>query len=142
MGLILRPASMADSDLLYGWRVRDERDSPWWDGIPVTRERHAFWMAERVHNPAVRLWIAELDGVPVGDARVDSNGEVTFNTLPEFRRRGLGTKILVAATALAAEDGWGRVKASVDDANVASVRTLERAGYRHHPDVLFFRWPQ
>ena len=139
----LRLATLAEEDLFLEWRAEDERNSPWWNGRPVDTYGHAVWFRARVDNPAVRLWIAEKDGEPVGDARLDSNGEVTFNTLPQHRRRGFGTQILREATRLAVEeDGWTRIRAVVDDANHASIATLHKAGYRHRPDVLFFRWPR
>lgn len=139
----MRLATLADEELFLEWRAADERTSPWWNGRPVNTEGHSRWFQARVDNPAVRLWVAEVDGVPVGDARLDSSGEVTFNVLPEHRRRGFGTQVLREATRRAVEeDGWTRVRAVVDDANTASVSTLHKAGYRHRPDVLFFRWPR
>lgn len=142
MALTLRPATLADAKMLFEWRHADEIASPWWKGEAVEMEGHMRWLRERLRNPAVQLYIAELDGVPVGDARIDSTGEVTYNIIPEQQGKGLGTKLLLALTAIAQEQGWKRIRALVDDTNLASIRVLEKAGYKHRPDVLFFRWPE
>lgn len=140
MGLTLRPATLADSQLLYEWRVRDEADADWWKGTPVTAAAHQRWMAVRVDNPALRLWIAEDNNEPVGMVRLDSNGELTVDVVPERRGEGLGTRMIVAACALAKDMGHTRVKASIDNVNESSMRAFEKAGFEYHADVFFFVW--
>lgn len=88
------------------------------------------------------MWIGEVDGIPVGQARLDSNGELAFSIDKDFRGRGYGTDLVRKATRAAGSAGWGRVKANVDLSNEASVRTLKSAGYVLRPDVGYMRWPQ
>jgi RimJ/RimL family protein N-acetyltransferase len=130
----------ADADLLYEWR-QDDEDNDWWEGKPVDWDRHVDWLLPRLLSPCVHLWVAEEDGIPVGQARLDSNGELAFSIDKDFRGRGYGTALVQKATRAARSEGWGRVKANVDLSNEASVRTLEAAGYKIRPDVGFMRWP-
>ena len=141
MGVRIRPAHALDADLLFEWRQADENND-WWKGDPVEWEKHLDWLIPRLTSPVVSLWVGEVDRVPVGQARCDSNGELAFSIDQDFRGRGYGTELVKKATAAARSEGWGRVKACVDLSNEASVRTLTSAGYRLRPDVGFMRWPQ
>jgi RimJ/RimL family protein N-acetyltransferase len=140
MGLRIRPAMALDADLLFEWRQADERND-WWQGKPVEWEKHLDWLVPRLLSPVVDLWVGEVDGVPVGQARLDSNGELAFSVDKDFRGRGYGTELVKKATLAAKSAGWGRVKACVDSDNEASTRTLMNAGYAVRPDVRFMRWP-
>lgn len=142
MGLRLRLVTMDDCETMYQWRVADEEASPWFTGKTADWDLHQKWFAARVDNPCVRLWICERDGVAVGDARLDSNGEVTYNVLPEFHRQGIGSWILGEVNRLAVLEGWQRVRAVVDDTNTASIGCLEKAGFKFRADVFFYRWPE
>lgn len=137
----LRPAHATDAELLYEWRQSDENNH-WWEGNPVEWEKHLDWLLPRLVSPVVSLWVGEVDGVPVGQARLDSNGELAFSIDSGLRGRGYGTEIVRLATREAERAGWGRVKACVDLSNEASVRTLRSAGYALRDDVGFMRWPR
>lgn len=135
MGLTLRYATDADADLLYQWR-RDDEHNDWWEGSPVTWDAHIGWLRPRIDNPLVHIWVGELDGIPIGQARLDSNGELAFSIDKAFRGRGHGTELVRLATAEGRKH-HGRVKASVDLSNKASVKTMIRAGYVLRSDVGF-----
>ncbi len=140
MGVKIRPAHMVDADLLYEWRQHDENND-WWQGNPVEWDKHLDWLIPRLLSPVVDLWIGDVDGIPVGQARLDSNGELAFSIDKGHRGKGYGTQLVKKATAAAAAGPWGRVKANVDLSNEASIRTLTAAGYVLRPDVGFMRWP-
>lgn len=138
--MTIRPATAKDALLLFEWRQADEAND-WWEGEPVEFEKHLDWLVPRLVSPVVDVWVGEVDGVPVGQARLDSNGELAFSVDAAFRGRGHGADLVRKATRAAASQGWGRVKACVDLSNEASVRTLASAGYAMRPDVGFMRWP-
>lgn len=137
----IRPAHASDAELLFEWRQADEKND-WWKGDPVDWNKHLDWLLPRLLSPLVDLWVVEVEGVPVGQARLDSNGELAFSVDAAFRGRGYGAELVRKATRAAAAAGWGRVKACVDLSNEASVRTLRAAGYAMRPDVGFMRWPE
>lgn len=88
--------------------------------------------------PASYRWIVE-DGRVVGtialrhelnDALVESGGHIGYAIEPGSRRRGLATAALARALAMAAARGMERVLVTCEVDNIASARTIERAGGR------------
>jgi RimJ/RimL family protein N-acetyltransferase len=57
--------------------------------------------------------------------------EVGYGLAPSARGYGYATEALLALLAVAADHGLSRVVADTTGDNVASQRTLERAGFRH-----------
>ena len=147
----LRPATWQDRHTLYQWRHHEEETATWWEGNPVTMESHNTWLRARLKSPTVELWIAEdrvqeVDGrgnliigkwkrTPVGMVRIDSNGEVSVSIDPAHRKQGYGTKLLREACRVTSQS---RLKASVDEGNLAARRLFEKAGFTPRPDVLFY----
>lgn len=139
MDVTLRRVCLDDEEMLFQWRLADEHRSPWWAGVHVTRERHAKWFRDRLDSPAVRMFVLELDGIPVGDGRIESTGEIVYNVTPEHQGRGFGTELVRMLVADARRDGWTRIRALVDEDNGASARVLQKAGFSRRPDVEFWR---
>ena len=133
----LRRAYPDDEELLYEWRIRDEHAADWYEGGPVDREEHRVWFNDRVHNPAVDLFVASerQGGLLVGMCRVDSSGEISFSVVPEQRGKGFGARMIEE---VCDEVPWRRVKASVDRTNSYGAKTLEAAGFVYRPDVDFY----
>lgn len=138
--LTLHKAVYSDEKLLYEWRKNDESDA-WWQGDSVTPEDHKSWLLSRLLSPLVYLWIAEVDGVPVGQVRVDSGGEISFSVARDHRGKGYGAEMIRRAVSLAGPR-FGRLKASVDRTNEGGISTLAAAGFKVRPDVVFMRWPR
>jgi RimJ/RimL family protein N-acetyltransferase len=119
----LRPASMADARRLFEWR-----------NDPITREMsiaqdevewssHVQWLARRLERDEPELFIAEVEGRPVGTVRFD-NGEVSFTVAPEERGKGVATAMLKLAHAMR-----GPCVAKIKATNIASLRAAENAGH-------------
>ena len=110
---------MADADLLLEWRndpvVREQSFTQ--DVIRL--DQHIAWLARRIGS--CQFQIAEVDGVPVGQVRVD-NGEVSYSVAAEFRNRGYGTQMILAIMTQP-------LSASVKYSNPASCRVFERLGW-------------
>lgn len=140
-GMILRPATSGDEDLFFQWRQDDEAGARWWEGERVEFANHLCWFRERVDNAVVGLWVAEHHGVPVGSARIDSSGEITVDVAKDHRGRGFGVEIIRNVSRQAIwRFGHQRVKAMVDDSNLAAMRAFEKAGYVDRRDVHYWRW--
>lgn len=135
--MVLRKADRGDESLLRYWREQDE-DVSWWEGKKTTRWSHAAWFGDRIVSPIVELYIAEVDGTPCGQCRIDSNGEISFSVDRDYRLHGIGTEMIREATA---RSRLTRLKANVDRSNRAGIRALGRAGYKIREDVVFLRWP-
>lgn len=130
-----RRANLSDADLLYRWRVEGET-ADWYEGKPTTRAEHDLWLRQRLASPAVRIWIVEDHGTPIGVIRLDSNDELSVEIAPEWRGMGFGTKAIVFACSQAEE----RVKACVDGSNEAALKSFAKAGFVLRPDVDFLIW--
>jgi UDP-2,4-diacetamido-2,4,6-trideoxy-beta-L-altropyranose hydrolase len=131
--VILRPATSADRALLLDWRNDQDVVRFSLSGRPVAAAAHANWLAARLAEPALRLWIAEEAGEPVGQVRVDledATGTVSISVAPAHRGRGVGSRMLRALVIEMEADGAVRsLLALVHRENTASLRSFERVGF-------------
>lgn len=134
----LRPADWHDHLLLYQWRVDSELEADWWQGTPTTLESHNAKLRQWLASPSVQVWIAEQE-VPIGHARVDSNGDLSYRIIPSHRRQGLGTELISEVMRITPHS---RLKATVAASNKASCRALEKAGFVRREDFVSYRWPK
>ena len=125
--LTLRPATLADWQLLLQWR-NDPQTRRWSRQSAVIDEvQHRAWLSDVIGDGRRRLLVAEVGGHPAGTVRLDSVGggtEVSWTVAPELRGRGLGRRLVV----LALEQVSGYVFASMHKDNLASVKIAQAAG--------------
>lgn len=130
----LRPAGTADCDRLFDWVNRpDSLAASLRTSAPVPRATHEAWFAARLADPDTGLWIAERDGAPVGQVRLQRKSaalEVSIYVESAARGAGTATRMLDLARAEAAKrwPGLGLV-ARIKPDNAASRRLFTRAGY-------------
>jgi RimJ/RimL family protein N-acetyltransferase len=131
----LRPAEPGDEDDLLAWRNEPDAVRQSISGRAVEPAEHHRWLAERLEDPATRIWIVEVAGAPAGSVRidvVDAVGTVSIAIAPDARGRGLGGATLRALLDLLEHDFQVEVlEALVRPANDASRRAFESAGF--HP---------
>ena len=128
----LRPAGLADSELLF--RLRNDPDTRLASRVSheVTPEEHQAWLADVLIDPARTLFIAEHDGVAVGMGRLDGKGGPVWVSLamaPEWQGDGLGRQLIVALCEAARLKGATRVLADVKGDNVRSLRAFLASGF-------------
>ena len=84
-------------------------------------------------NPASRCWVAELDGKIVGMIVVwliiDEAHVATLATHPDFRRRGIGTKLLSHALRLMMDEGALSSFLEVRENNFSAQEMYRKIGY-------------
>lgn len=131
----LRRATWADAAYLLRLRNEGEQAS-WYEGTQTTCPEHEAWLAARLNNPAVRIWVIREGDIPVGVIRLDSNDEISVQIEDQFRGCGYG----VAAIQAACQHATGRVKACVDHSNKEAAAAFEKAGFVRRPDVDFYLW--
>jgi RimJ/RimL family protein N-acetyltransferase len=130
----LRPAAADDEARLLAWRNDPIVRASAFNQNRVSVETHRLWFARKLSDPACAILIAEEDGQPVGEVRLDrvetDLAEVHIAVAPEARGRGIGGEIL----SLAARDaqrllGVTCLRALVKRSNEASLRTFRSAGF-------------
>jgi UDP-2,4-diacetamido-2,4,6-trideoxy-beta-L-altropyranose hydrolase len=127
--LRLRPATVADAALLLEWRNDEATRLASHNTGVVTPEDHARWLDALLRDPSRRLFIAEVNGDPVGSVRADRDPdgachELSWTVAPAARGRGMGVRMVQLLLA----EVSGPVRAEVKPGNQASVRIAEAAG--------------
>lgn len=130
--LELRPATQDDAQRLYDWRNDPATRQASHGSTPVAWPDHQRWLATVLADPRRRLWIACLDGEPVGTVRADAPDAaaadpaqvLSWTVAPAARGRGLGARMV---RQLAAQLP-GPLRAEVREGNDASVRVALAAG--------------
>ncbi len=133
-GIVLRPARPDDAPRLLEWANDPATRAASFDRAEISWPEHVAWLAAVLADPDRRLWIAEEEGVALGQVRVDRApegfGVVSIGLAPGARGRGIGQAVLgLGAAAAMRELGIRRVRALVMPANVPSRRLFEGAGF-------------
>lgn len=101
----LRPATIADAELLFAWRNDPLTRAQSIHTEPVVWERHLAWLQASLQNPDRQLFIAEQvlpaeqATVVLGTVRADKVAkayELSWTVAPEQRGEGWGKKMVAA----------------------------------------------
>jgi [ribosomal protein S18]-alanine N-acetyltransferase len=88
---------------------------------------------ELTDNPASRCWVAELEGqvvgMLVGWLIVDEIHIATIATHPDFRKQGIGKKLLSFVLQSAAEEGAVSSFLEVRESNAVALEMYRKFGY-------------
>jgi RimJ/RimL family protein N-acetyltransferase len=132
--ITLRPARTTDMALLRDWRNDDQVVRFSGTAKRVSAAEHAAWLSAHLADPTTRLWVAEEDGVPVGQARIDRDGDVgTVSISVAARHRGRGVAVAILRAVIGISSA-ARLRALVRPGNVASLHAFERVGFHPLPD--------
>jgi N-acetylneuraminate synthase len=134
--LRLRPAEERDLGLVWTW-VNDPatRAAALASSDAIPYAAHTGWFRGSLASEDRHLWIAELDGEPVGLYRLDvgpqrpEEAEVSVQIGPRSRGLGLGQRVLRAGAEVAQNAGYRRLTARIRPENAASVRAFEAVGF-------------
>lgn len=130
----LREATYKDKDLLFVW-ANDAlvRKSAFSSQI-IEYDEHCAWFKSIMSDSRVYQYIMEKDGIPVGQIRVNINGEegeIDYSIAPEYRLRGYGKIIVEKLIKQIKEDRIEvtRLSASVKAENTASKKIFLDNGF-------------
>lgn len=126
---MLRLASEADLGELLRWRNDRETRHFRNDPRPVDPDEHAAWLKRRQQSES-RVYIFEYAGQPVGNITLDVSArgyELGWIIAPEWRGRGIGKAMVIAAIAMMPSDRpiWCKMR----EDNIASSRLAESCGF-------------
>jgi RimJ/RimL family protein N-acetyltransferase len=140
--VILRKATIEDSDLLLAWRNDDATRINSLNSAPIQPDEHARWLDCSIRSADRSLFIIEESGTPVGTVRIDSlpdgQKDLSWTIAPERRGSGIGKQAVQKA--IDEHPDWVFV-ARIKTTNAASIRIAEHAGFhlrREENGVLFF----
>lgn len=97
------------------------------------------FLFELTRNPAARCWVAEVDDIERGRRVagmlvtwmiVDEAHIATLATHPEYRRMGIGRRLLAVGLLQAADEGAQRSMLEVRRGNLPARSLYERFGYQ------------
>jgi RimJ/RimL family protein N-acetyltransferase len=148
--LDVRPATMADTDLLFGW-ANDATTRAWSKSTqPISREEHERWMSLNVLTgyPAHWVMIAHNDFGDVGVVRFDMvkgdvmSYEVSITIGSDHRGKGYGCNALERACQIMFDS---TLIAEIKSSNMASRRIFEHCGFeaesRSSTSIIYRREP-
>ena len=123
----LRPATLGDADLLLSWRNDPETRRNSRKTQLVSPGEHMAWLSTVLVDADRQLYVALLNGKPIGTARADRNEkgyELSWTVAPENRRQGYGK----AMVSLLVAQLTGTVRAEIKEGNLASMKIARAAG--------------
>ena len=127
----LRPATLDDAALLFAWRNDPATRHASRNHAAITAEEHRAWLLRSLSNRTRRLYLAEVDGTPVGTCRSDlteHGWELSWTIATEHRRQGYGRTMV----GLLVEQTPQPYFAEIYGQNTASVRIAEQCGIPVH----------
>lgn len=133
----VRPARLADADLLLAWANDPLTRAAGFHPRPIASAEHRAWLAERLASPSTRLYVGLAGEEPIGLVRMERDDqavvEVSISVAPAARGRGLGRRLLSAGLDAARTDPafpLASFVARVRPDNAASLRLFVGADFR------------
>ncbi len=102
---------------------------------PIPIQTHRRWYRRTLGSRDCRIWLMELDGTVIGQARYEVHdsrtADVSISVAAAFSGRGVGTKLLRQTSRLACRAlGARQIRARILPKNKASIRIFSKAGYQ------------
>lgn len=135
----LRPATIADESLLLEWRNDPQaRANSSYTG-EVTQDGHHAWLKRILLDNETHLYIAEIEGVPVGQGRIErawkayskkmDSAAIGYSIDVNERGKGYGKQLVEKLVNLARNThGFGLVMCRIKRGNMCSVKVAIQAG--------------
>ena len=130
--LILRAVTQDDRQLLFIWANDPTIRAMARTQGPISWINHCAWFAEKSESPETCIWIAEADGEPIGQLRLDIAGdaaEIDISVATTQRGKGHGSAMLRMLSSVHCPPGTTRVTAVVRIENTASATAFRNAGF-------------
>lgn len=135
----LRPATFADEQLLLNWRNEPQaRANSSYPG-EILPESHKAWLSRIILDTETYLYIAEVDGVPIGQGRIErawkaiskkmDHALIGYSIDANERGKGYGKQLAEKLVNLARNThGYGLTMCRIKRTNMCSVCVAIHAG--------------
>lgn len=131
--LEFRKVNPEDVLLCYDWANDPEVRANSYNSKPIELAEHKSWFEKKIRDTNSCYYIAEHNGVPVGQIRFDGGEEkvISFLLAPGSRGKGYGTSMLKEGVAKLLADSplVKRITGYVKHANVPSNKAFVKAGF-------------
>ncbi|NBB53368.1 GNAT family N-acetyltransferase [Rhizobium sp. CRIBSB] len=130
--LVLRTAEPGDAAAMHAV-LSDPRAMTWWSSLPhETLQETEAWLARMIANgPDQPDFVIEKDGLVIGKAGFWKLPDIGYILRPDHWGQGLaGEAVQAVLDHVFAATDLDAVTADVDPDNAASIRLLERLGFR------------
>lgn len=134
----LRQATFDDEKLLLEWRNDPTVLAVSSVSDRVSAEQHHQWIARALHDEFVYLYVAEVDGVPIGQGRIErawkaisfkmDTAIIGYSIASEHRKKGYGKQLAYALVKQARAKGFYMVGCRIKRTNMCSVAVAVKAG--------------
>ena len=135
----LRPATFADESLLLEWRNDPQARANSSYIREVTPEGHHAWLQRIMLDSETHLYIAEIEGVPIGQGRIErawkayskkmDSAAIGYSIDVNERGKGYGKQLVEKLVNLARNThGFGLVMCRIKRGNMCSVKVAIQAG--------------
>lgn len=136
--ITLRSATIDDSNLLFAWRNDPDVIAMRSNNTPDTRVAHDRWMSLMLSDQeVVEMYIAELDGVPIGQGRVERCFKamspkmdaclLSYSIDKAYRGQGYGKQLVTLLTAIG-KQRYATVSCRIKRTNFPSAAVAMQAG--------------
>ncbi len=142
MNISVRKATSEDLLILYQFEeALIEANRPM-DETMVSENFHYYDLAQMIADEDAEVFIAEMDGKPVGSGSIKIRKGLAHNrfdvyahlgfmyTEPEYRRQGINQKIIEASIKWAHEKGLQEVRLQVYSENLPAIKAYEKLGFK------------
>ena len=138
--LTLRWARAEDCRLVWEWANAAEVRAVSFTSHSIPWDSHVAWFDAKLADPQVFLYIAEDNGVAVGQIRYDmlnDDAVVSVSLDPKCRGRGYGAKVIEIGTVeIFGKSNARTIHAYIKPGNDASVSAFARAGFCDAGDAV------
>lgn len=125
----LRVADISDARFLFDLRNQESNRKMFKDTSLVQWEDHVSWLTRKLKEEFFVIYIGFKDERPVGQFRIDANGDVSVSLSDEFKGQGLGTVLIKEGSLLYRSQNPKELVAIVKEENQGSSKVFEKAGY-------------
>ncbi|TSC58749.1 MAG: N-acetyltransferase GCN5 [Parcubacteria group bacterium Greene0416_79] len=136
MTIRLRQATHEDARFLFELRNEPSVRAASFSSEAILFPDHERWLKEKLKDKNSPLWIAELDGQPIGQVRFDvvskEEAEINIAIQCASRGKGYGTEVVRRASRdfFDTFQNINTLRAHIKPDNRASVKTFQKSGYR------------
>lgn len=131
--IALRVARPSDAVLFFDWRNDSLARKMSFNSDPIDWRTHRQWFERRLNEGSSRLFVAEVQGLPIGQVRLDYESDsitLSYALDPLVRGKGWSRQLILMALSNPAIERDRRVVAHVRVDNEASSKIFRSLGWK------------